>query len=78
MQLLRSGRSLPAARRCLEQAGLTWEAPVLSRNLASLPEPITESPPENSRDGKVSTVLAFQSVLTDANPLSVWLARHWP
>ena len=57
VQLLRSGRSLPAARRCLEQVGLTWEAPVLSRNLASLPEPITESPPENSRDGKVFHML---------------------
>ena len=30
---------------------------MLSRNLASLPEPITESPPENSRDGKVFHML---------------------
>jgi hypothetical protein len=52
-QLLRSGRVLSAATRSLVPASSVWEAAACSRSLASLPEPISDSGPVNTKDGKV-------------------------
>ena len=51
--MLQSGRLLSAAARRFAPATVQWEASVCSRNLASLPEPISDSGPINSKDGKV-------------------------
>ena len=60
-QLLQSGRMLSTATRRLVPASTLWEASVCSRNLASLPEPISDTGPLNAKDGKVRNVAICQN-----------------